>query len=384
MSEAKDRRRERFSQIGATELEFPLVMRGGRIALQLSSQSALSAGSEGLAVLFDPETLEIVTGSPRRLRLNTKAAAKAVLAATPAISVAFAVGAVYINVTGVNPATELGYGRWTAFGAGRVMVGVDSGNAAIDAAEKTTGAATVVSTGSVAAPTISGSVAAEATHTHSVTSNVTVADHAAHTHSVTSNVAVGDHAAHTHDAGTLLPSAHAGSAIADHSAHTHSVTSNVTVADHTAHTHTFTQSANAATPDLLTVNTAAAGVAASGTTGNPNATLTHVPTNNAVTSGNPSATLTHGVTQPSAHTMAGTSANPSATLSHAVTNNAVTSGNPSATQTHTPTNNAVTSGAGASHLHAAGTLAASAPAFTGSASSVVQPSIAVHFWRRVA
>lgn len=89
-----------------------------------------------------------------------------------------------------------------------------------------------------------------------------------------------------------------GAAVADHASHTHSVTSNVTVADHAAHTHTFTSSVNATSPDLLTVNTAAAGVAASGTTGNPNATMTHTPTNNAVTSGGPSATLTHAVTQP--------------------------------------------------------------------------------------
>jgi hypothetical protein len=56
------------------------------------------------------------------------------------------------------------------------------------------------------------------------------------------------------------------------------------VADHADHTHTFTQSSNAATPDLLTVNLAAAGVAASGTTDGP------------------SAPLTHSVTQPNAHT----------------------------------------------------------------------------------
>lgn len=131
----------------------------------------------------------------------------------------------------------------------------------------------------------------------------------------------------TGDAASLT---HAGTAIADHAAHTHSVTSNVTVADHASHTHTTASST--ATPKLVTSNTSS-GVSL--VTGGPSATLTHAVTNNAVTSGNPSATLTHAVTQPSAHS-------------------------------YTPT----------------GTN--SAPGFTGSASSVVQPYFCVYFWKRTA
>lgn len=41
---------------------------------------------------------------------------------------AFPVGAIYTNVTGTNPATELGYGTWSAFGAGQVLVGYKSGD----------------------------------------------------------------------------------------------------------------------------------------------------------------------------------------------------------------------------------------------------------------
>lgn len=54
--------------------------------------------------------------------------------------------------------------------------------------------------------------------------------------------------------------------------------SGTAVADHPAHTHDFTQSANAAAPDLLAVDTTATGVAASGTTGNPSAVLSHTVT----------------------------------------------------------------------------------------------------------
>jgi len=57
-----------------------------------------------------------------------------------ALSALYPVGAIYINATSsTNPATSLGFGTWTAFGAGRVMVGFDSGNALFDAAEETGG-----------------------------------------------------------------------------------------------------------------------------------------------------------------------------------------------------------------------------------------------------
>lgn len=56
---------------------------------------------------------------------------------------AFPIGGVYINVTGVNPATELGYGTWSALGAGKTLVGYDSADTDFDTAEETGGAKTV-------------------------------------------------------------------------------------------------------------------------------------------------------------------------------------------------------------------------------------------------
>jgi Collagen triple helix repeat (20 copies). len=376
---AADRRRERFSSLTQQDLEFPLVLRQGKIGLQLSNESAFSVGSGGLDYLLDPSMFQTVTGSRRRVIIKPSVLASAAPgpkgdqgdpgppgadgadgvdgvdgadgadgapgppgadgadgAAGVQLSDVYPVGSIYIEITGVNPATTFGFGTWAAFGSGKVLVGVDSGDAAIDAAEKTTGAKTVASAGTVAAPTISGSTAAEATHTHSVTSNVTVADHAAHTHSVTSNVTVADHASHTH-----------------------------TYTDVVNHTHKLT--------------------AGTGTTGNFASMTAAVDTSAGGTGATPTATNVDTVTQnPTGGVATGTTAGPGAALTHTPTNNAVTSGNPSATLTHTPTNNAVTSGAGASHLHAAGTLAASAPAYTGSATSVVQPEIAVYFWKRTA
>lgn len=55
------------------------------------------------------------------------------------------VGSIYINATNsTNPATLLGFGTWTAFAAGRVMVGFDSGNALFDTAEETGGSANAI------------------------------------------------------------------------------------------------------------------------------------------------------------------------------------------------------------------------------------------------
>jgi hypothetical protein len=71
------------------------------------------------------------------------------------------VGSIYINATNsTNPGTLLGFGTWVAFGAGRVPVGFDAGNALFDAAEETGGSADSVLP----------------THTHTATSVSTVTD----------------------------------------------------------------------------------------------------------------------------------------------------------------------------------------------------------------
>lgn len=55
----------------------------------------------------------------------------------------YPVGSIYTNASvSTNPATLLGFGTWTAFGAGKVMVGLDSGDTDFDTAEETGGAKT--------------------------------------------------------------------------------------------------------------------------------------------------------------------------------------------------------------------------------------------------
>jgi hypothetical protein len=86
------------------------------------------------------------------------------------LSALYPVGSVYTNASSsTNPATLLGFGTWTAFGAGRVMVGFDSGNSLFDTAEETGGSADAI--------TVS--------HTHTATSTVT---DSGHSHTFSTNV----------------------------------------------------------------------------------------------------------------------------------------------------------------------------------------------------
>ncbi len=84
------------------------------------------------------------TGVTQSFGNNTTA-----LATTAFVQAAMAalhpVGSIYINATNsTNPGTLLGFGTWVAFGAGRVPVGFDSGNALFDTAEETGGSADAV------------------------------------------------------------------------------------------------------------------------------------------------------------------------------------------------------------------------------------------------
>jgi hypothetical protein len=74
----------------------------------------------------------------------------------------YPVGSIYTNASvATNPGTLLGFGTWTAFGAGRVPVGFDSTNVLFDTAEETGGSADAI----------------VPSHTHTATSTVTDPSH---------------------------------------------------------------------------------------------------------------------------------------------------------------------------------------------------------------
>ena len=81
---------------------------------------------------------------------------------TAALSAIYPVGSVYINAANsTNPSTLLGFGTWTEFGVGKVLVGLDSSDSLFDTLEETGGSkdATLVS------------------HSHTATSTVTDPGH---------------------------------------------------------------------------------------------------------------------------------------------------------------------------------------------------------------
>lgn len=104
---------------------------------------------------------------------------------------AFPVGSVFLSVVSTDPATLLGYGTWAAFGAGRMLVGFDSGDAAFDTDEETGGAATHTHAGHSDHGALTHSGAAVAAH------NVT--QPSAHTDIINHTHATDSQGAHVHD-----------------------------------------------------------------------------------------------------------------------------------------------------------------------------------------
>ena len=109
----------------------------------------------------------------------------------------YPVGSIYTAVVSTNPATLLGVGTWTAFGAGKVMVGIDSGDTDFDTVEETGGSKTdshtlttsEIPSHSHSISTGSGGGSSSATTQQQSTSNV----------GSTSTGSTGGGGAHTHD-----------------------------------------------------------------------------------------------------------------------------------------------------------------------------------------
>jgi hypothetical protein len=109
----------------------------GDVMTIVRAQEGTSAVSHAINVAIENSiTAKYIT------ELNT--AVNALEVAPPAHThEALPVGFVFISVVSTNPNTLLGYGTWATFGAGRVLVGLDSGDVDFDTAEKTGGAKTV-------------------------------------------------------------------------------------------------------------------------------------------------------------------------------------------------------------------------------------------------
>jgi hypothetical protein len=83
------------------------------------------------------------------------------------------VGSIYINATNsTNPGTLLGFGTWTAFGAGRVPVGFNASDPLFDTAEETGGSKNAI----VVSHTHTGTTGSSGVHTHTTTYSYEIFD----------------------------------------------------------------------------------------------------------------------------------------------------------------------------------------------------------------
>jgi microcystin-dependent protein len=79
---------------------------------------------------------------------------------------AWPVGSVFVSAVDANPAALLGFGTWAAFAAGRVLVGLDAGQAEFDTLGGTGGAKTVTLTAAQSGLPAHGHAVTDPGHAH--------------------------------------------------------------------------------------------------------------------------------------------------------------------------------------------------------------------------
>jgi hypothetical protein len=134
------------------------IIKGAEIDTEFTAiASAVSSKADSNSPAFTgTPTAPTATSGTNTTQVATTAFVTAALAAV------YPVGSIYINAaSSTNPATLMGFGTWEAFGAGKVIVGLDAGDALFDTLEETGGSkdAVVVS------------------HAHTATSAVTDSGH---------------------------------------------------------------------------------------------------------------------------------------------------------------------------------------------------------------
>lgn len=108
---------------------------------QAVSDVKVATDASAFGISIDEDNMASDSATKLPTQQSVKAYVDAAIIATKAAL--YPVGSIYTNATSsTNPATLLGFGTWVAFGAGRVMVGIDSGQTEFDTAEETGGAKT--------------------------------------------------------------------------------------------------------------------------------------------------------------------------------------------------------------------------------------------------
>jgi len=150
--------------VKGTEINTEFVNISTAIATKADLTSPTFTGSPVL-----PTGTTAVTQSAGNNSTSLATTAYTDAAITAVKSALFPVGAIYTAVVSTNPGTLLGFGTWTAFGAGRVLVGFNASNTLFDTAEETGGSADAI----VVSHTHTASTGSSGTHTHPLNGGTT-------------------------------------------------------------------------------------------------------------------------------------------------------------------------------------------------------------------
>jgi hypothetical protein len=148
----------------SVDVDSAFVSIGGGVTIDSGNLASISLSGSTVNIYGDISSPDL-TGTPTTPTAasgtNTTQIASTAFVQT-AVRALYPVGSIYINATNAtNPGTLLGFGTWVAFGAGRVPVGFDSGNALFDTAEETGGSADAI----------------VVSHTHTATTTITDPGH---------------------------------------------------------------------------------------------------------------------------------------------------------------------------------------------------------------
>ncbi len=117
------------------------IVKGTEIDTEFNNIATAIATKADLASPTFTGTPSLPTGTTAVTQSSTDSSTKvATTAFVQAVAqVLFPVGAIYSATVSTNPATLLGFGTWTAFGAGRVLIGAGTGGGATYTAGSTGG-----------------------------------------------------------------------------------------------------------------------------------------------------------------------------------------------------------------------------------------------------
>jgi hypothetical protein len=140
------------------------IVKGTEIDIEFNNiAAAIATKSNGI----DTALTGVPTAPTAAAGTNTSQIATTAFVTT-ALQSLYPVGSIYINAgVSTNPATLLGFGTWAAFGAGRVMVGLNGGDALFDTLEETGGSKNTV----VVSHTHTGTTSTTGSHNHSTSAN---------------------------------------------------------------------------------------------------------------------------------------------------------------------------------------------------------------------